>query len=161
MSYLFHVALRCRIPLHFVYWGLIFALAIPVCAAADKSLPTPEALAQLELRAAHANPREQCFLYAELVHSMTEEASQQIATGETAEAATTLKRVNQFAHLIHVNLARDTKRLKYAQMLLHNTAYRLGQVLHLVDNEDQATVQDTLKQLHQVNDEVLTQVFSH
>lgn len=159
MSYLLHATLRFRVP-QLACWGVILALAVPAYAA-DKSIPTPESLAQLELRAAHASPREQCFLYAELVHSMTEEASQQIATGETEQAASTLKQVNQFAHLIHVNLARDTKRLKDAQKLLHNTAYRLGQVLHLVNGDDQATVQETLKQLHQVNDEVLAQVFSH
>ena len=44
---------------------------------------------------------------------------------------------------------------------MHNTTYRLGQYLHLVSGDDKATVQDTLKQLDQVNDEILSQVFSH
>jgi hypothetical protein len=44
---------------------------------------------------------------------------------------------------------------------MHNATYRLGQVLHLVSGEDQATVQETLKQLNQVNDEILAQVFTH
>jgi hypothetical protein len=124
-------------------------------------MPTPQFIAQLEQRASEAKPREQCFLYTELIHAMTQEAGKQISDGDTEEAAATLKQVNKYAHLIHLNLARDTKRLKNAEMLMHNTTYRLGQYLHLVSGDDQVTVKDTLKQLDQVNDELLMQVFTH
>jgi hypothetical protein len=137
-------------------------LAIPAHAAAnDEVVPSPEALAQLELRASQASPREQCFLYTELVHSMTIKAGQELSDGDTDQAAVTLKQVNRYAHLIHLNLARDTKRLKDAQVLMHRTTYRLGQYLHLVSGDDQKTVQSTLKQLDQVNDELLNQIFQH
>ena len=136
-------------------------LTVPARAAADEAIPSPEVIAQLEQRASQANPREQCFLYTELVHTMTAKAGKEISDGETEEAAATLKKVNFYAHLIHLNLARDTKRLKNAEMLMHNTTYRLGQYLHLVSGDDKVTVQDTLKQLDQVNDELLSQVFSH
>jgi hypothetical protein len=46
-------------------------------------------------------------------------------------------------------------------MLMNHTTYRLAQYLHLVSGDDQQTVKDTLKQLNQVNDELLTQVFQH
>ena len=137
-------------------------LSVPAHAAAiNETIPAPEALAQLELRASQANPREQCFLYTELVHTMTEKAGKEIANGETEQATATLKQVNRFAHLIQMNLAKDTKQLKNAEILMHHTTYRLAQYLHLVQPDDQATVQATLKQLDQVNDELLTQVFSH
>jgi hypothetical protein len=144
--------------------GLFSALylAAPARAAAiDESIPTPATLAQLEARASEAKPREQCFLYTELVHTMTEKAGKEIADGDSEGAAATLKQVNMLAHLIHINLANDTKRLKTAEMLMHHTTYRLAEYLHLVSGEDKATVQATLKQLDQVNDELLTQVFSH
>ena len=134
--------------------------AIPARAAADEAIPTPDVLAQLELRASQANPREQCFLYTQLIHTMTQKAGREIAEGETEQAAHTLTQVNRYAHLIHINLAHDAKRLKDAEQLMHNTTYRLAQVLHLVSGEDKATVQDTLKQLDQVNDELLAQVFT-
>jgi hypothetical protein len=92
---------------------------------------------------------------------MTEEAGKQISDGDTEQAAVTLKQVNRYAHLIHVNLARDTKQLKNAEMLMHNTTYRLAQFLHLVSGDDKKNVQDTLAQLDQVNDEMLNQVFDH
>ena len=144
-------------------FGLLstLCLTVPARAAADEAIPSPEIIAQLEQRASQANPREQAFLYTELVHTMTAKAGKEISDGETEEAAQTLKKVNIYAHLIHVNLARDTKRLKNAEMLMHNTTYRLGQYLHLVSGDDKATVQDTLKQLDQVNDEILSQVFNH
>ena len=137
-------------------------LTIPArAAAADEMVPSPEALAQLELRASQAKPREQCFLYTELVHSMTVKAGKELSDGDDDQAAATLKQVNRFAHLIHLNLARDTKRLKDAEVLMHRTTYRLAQYLHLVSGDDKQTVQDTLKQLDQVNDELLSQVFQH
>jgi hypothetical protein len=138
-----------------------FCVPHPAFAAAAGDAYTPEALQQLEQRASEAKPREQCFLYTELVHVMTEKAGKEISDGDTEQAAATLKQINKYAHLIHLNLARDTKRLKNAEMLMHNTTYRLGQYLHLVSGDDQATVKDTLKQLNQVNDELLAQVFNH
>src|SRR5271165_230454 len=93
-------------------------LSIPARAAKDKGIPTPEDIAQLEQRASQASPREQPFLYTELVNDMTEQAGRQLSDGETEQAAATLKKVNNYAHLIHVNLARDTKRLKDSEELM-------------------------------------------
>jgi hypothetical protein len=58
-----------------------------------------------------------------------------------------------------VGLGGDPKRIKNAQMLMHRTAYRLSEYIHQASTEDQATLQATLKQLNQVQDELLTQVF--
>ena len=44
---------------------------------------------------------------------------------------------------------------------MHHTTYRLAQYLHLVSDDDRQTVQETLKQLNQVNDDLLAQVFAH
>jgi hypothetical protein len=168
MRTLLHPCSRPTFPrnpiLHLACLGILstLILAPPLRAvAADEIIPTPDVLAQLEQRASQANPREQCFLYTQLVHTMTQKAGQEIAAGDTEQAAATLKKVNLYAHLIHLNLARDTRRLKDAQQLMHNTTYRLAQVMHLVSGPDRDTLQDTLKQLNQVNDELLTQVFTH
>jgi hypothetical protein len=129
--------------------------------AAGAELYTPEALKALELRASEAKPREQCFLYTELVHVMTQKAGKELSDGDTEQATMTLKQIDTYAHLIHLNVARDTKRLKNAEMLMHNATYRLAQYMHLVSSDDQVVVKDTLKQLNQVNDELLSQVFAH
>jgi len=157
-------ALRFPTALYVASFGLLttLCLAVPAhAAAADEAVFTPEALAQLEQRAIAAKPREQCFLYTELVHAMTAKAGKELSDGDTDQAADTLKQVNRYAHMIHMNLAHDTKKIKDAQMLMNHTTYRLAQYLHLVSGDDQQTVKDTLKQLNQVNDELLTQVFQH
>ena len=126
----------------------------------DDTVPTPEAINQLEQRAQHANPREQCFLYTELVHSMTELAGKQMLDGDTDHASATLKRIEHYAHLIHMSLARDAKRLKNAELLMHHTTHRLGDYMHAASGDDRVVLQATLKQLDQVQDEILNQVFA-
>jgi hypothetical protein len=144
---------------------LVLSLCTPLRAAAgglDKSvILDDQALMQLEQRAEQANPREQCFLYTELVSAMTEIAGKQLNDGDVDHASATLKKVAKYADLIHMNLARDTKRLKNAEMLMHRTTYRLNEYLHRASSEDRPTLQATLKQLNQVQTELLAQVFNH
>jgi hypothetical protein len=130
-------------------------------AAADETLPDAQALIQLELKAQQASPRDQCFLYTELVHFMTEMAGRQMLNGDVEQASATLKQVNAYAQLIHMDLASNTKRLKNAEQLMHHTTYRLSEYLHQASNEDRDTLKATLKQLDQVHDELLAQVFKH
>lgn len=144
--------------------ALLAALAIPSArAASNRDLTSLDAatLAQLEARADHADPREQCFLYTELVQVYTEVAGRQMVSGDMDQASLTLKRIQSFATHIHMGLARDTKRLKNAEMMMHAASRSLGAFLHHVSSDDQAVVQSTLKQLDKVNDELLAQVFAH
>ena len=140
-------------------------LALPTTARTagiDKSLILDEqAINQLEQRALQANPREQCFLYTELVSAMTEVAGKEMLDGDADRASATLKKVEHYAQLIQLGLAKDTKRLKNSEMLMHRTTYRLTEYLHRASTEDQATLQATLKRLDQVQNDILTQVFSH
>jgi hypothetical protein len=161
-----HLLHRCRLHsfnqvLRLAAVGVLTAATIPALAAANDTLSLSGDTAQLEQQASRANPRDQVFLYTQLVHTMTQQAGREIADGETEQAASTLKQINRYARLIHLNLAHDAKRLKPAQELIHNTTYRLTELLHLVSGEDKAAVQDTLKQLDQVNEELLAQVFTH
>jgi hypothetical protein len=140
---------------------LLLTLCIPAHATINENLPDATALHQLELRAQQASPRDQCFLYAELVHTMTEIAGKEMVQGDIDQASATLKQVEHYAQLIHLNLANDTKRLKNAEQLMHHTTYKLGEYLHQASGEDRATLEATLKRLDQVHDELLTQVFVH
>jgi hypothetical protein len=141
---------------------LLLTFCTPLRASSiDENLPDAQALTRLELQAQEAKPREQCFLYTELVHTMTEIAGKQMLNGDIDQASATLKKVEHYAQLIHLGLARDTKRLKSAELLMHHTTYRLGEYLHQASGEDQATLQATLKQLDHVQNELLTQVFNH
>ena len=155
-----------KFTLRFAAVLLPLSFTLAPCASAyassiDSNLPDAQALAQLELRAQQAGPRDQCFLYTELVHTMTEIAGKQMINGDIDKASDTLKKVNQYAQLIHMDLASNSKRLKNAEMLLHHTTYRLGEYLHKASSEDQATLKVTLKQLDQVHSELLAEVLKH
>jgi hypothetical protein len=149
-------------PVLLVTLPLFLSLCTPAEAAAfDENIPNPQVLSQLEIRAQQASPRDQCFLYAELIHTMTEIAGKQMLQGEVDQATETLKKVEQYASLIHLGIANDTKHIKDAEQLMHHTTYRLGEYLRKASGEDRATLQAALKQLDQVHDELLTQVFKH
>jgi len=142
---------------------VVFFLALPLAHALSShdDLTTEAGLAQFEQRAEHAEAREQAFLYTELVQVYTQMAGKQIAAGEMDEANLTLKRIQHCAEKIHEGLARNTKKLKDTEMMLHMATYHLGQYMHTLSNDDKPTVESTLKQLDKVHDELLAQVFAH
>lgn len=146
----------------FAFFVFLIAACIPSHAAgADKSAFDEQQLLQLEQRAEQANPRDQCFLYTELVSAMTDLAGRQMRNGDPDRANATLKKVAKYAGRIQSSLTRDAKRLKNAEKLMHDTTFRLNQYLHSASYEDRPTLQATLKQLNQVQSQLLTQVFSH
>ncbi len=139
---------------------LMLSLSVrPAVAAIDDKLPDAQSIAALEARANQASPKDQCFLYAELVHEMIEFSSAQYAAGEVDKAQQTLRRVNGFAQKIHIAITNDEKRLKNAQILLRHTAFRLNELLHTSSLEDRPLVEQTLSQLNQVQTETMMQVF--
>ncbi len=139
---------------------LLSTTALPAWASGidNKSLDM-EGILALESRASQAQPREQCFLYAELVHQMTELSVKQYAAGEVGKASELLKRVQQFAQKIHLAMGRDDKRLKNAEILLSHTAFRLNEMLHASSYEDRPLVKDTLADVTQAQRETMFQVF--
>jgi hypothetical protein len=112
----------------------------------------------LMMRADQALPKDQCFLYAELVHQMTELAGQQLTAGD-ARASETLKLVQKYAEKIHMGVAEDGKKVKNAEQLMRHTSYRLNDILNTASYDDRQALQATLKQLEQVQTELMMQVF--
>ena len=143
---------------------LAFTLALtPAIHASSHDLAVIDAqsISALEARALQANPREQCFLYTELVSGMTELAGKQMLDGDIEKASESIKRIDNYTALIHMGLARDTKRVKDAEMLMHHTSYRLNEILHKASGDDRATLQSTLQKLNSIQEELLTQVLQH
>lgn len=128
---------------------------------ANEKLPNPQALLMLEAKAAQASPKEQCFLYAEIVHDMTEIAGQELSSGDFKHASETLKAVQTYAQKIHMGMAEDTRKLKNAEILMRHTAFRLNEILHNAALDDRPSLEATLKQLDQVQSELMMQVFKH
>jgi hypothetical protein len=134
--------------------------ALPACASSDgDKLPGSVALAAMEARADQAQPREQCFLYAELIKQMTDLSIRQYAAGDIDAAANLLKQVQRIAQKLHTSLAGNDKRLKDAEILLSHTAFRLNEMLHATSIDDRPLVEETLAQVTQAQHAAMMQVF--
>ena len=143
---------------------ILLSTSVPCRAASDDANPeaqTAQIIAQLESKANHANPREQCYLYTEIVQTMVEAAGRQMLNGDSEQAAATLKQTEHYTQLIHLALARDTKKLKDAEKMMERTTQRVSEYLNRTSGDDHLAMQATLKQLDHVHDELLNQVFSH
>ena len=125
----------------------------------DEKIPDQQSISALENRISLAQPREQCFLYAELIHQMTEFSVRQYAAGNVDKASDMLKQIQLLAHKVHLSVADDNKRLKNAEILLRHTAFRLGEMLHSSSYEDRPLVEATLAQVNQAESEAMLQVF--
>jgi hypothetical protein len=144
--------------------ALLLALSLPSArafAAADEVILDAAALADMENRAEHAQLKEQCYLYTELVHNYVAVAGKQIAAGDLDQANDSLKHIQTYADRIHKGLGKDSRRVKNAEMMVHMATYHLSQLMHIVSSEDTALLQATLKQLDKLHDELLAQVFAH
>jgi len=131
-----------------------------LCASSfDQIPPDAESIAALEARATQAQPREQCFLYAEIVHQMTELSLKEYSAGNVDHATSLLKRIQSFAQKIHLSIAGNDKRLKNTELLLSHTAFRLNEMLHSSSYDDRPLVQETLSQISHAQDEAMMQVF--
>jgi len=141
----------------------VFILVIgtaPLCASSlDDKTYDQQTIDALEAKLNQASPRDQCFLYAELVHQMTEVSLKQYAAGDVDKANGMLKQIQQFVHKIHLSVAENDKRLKNAEILLRHTAFRLNEMLHSSSFEDRPLVEQTLSQVNQAESEAMMEVF--
>ncbi len=135
-------------------------IAVPAFASSPDDKPFDQnTIAALEQRISQAQPREQCFLYAELIHEMTEFSLKQYAAGDVEKASGLLREVQQITHKMHLRAADNDKRVKNAEILLRHTAFRLKEMLHSSSSEDRPLLEATLAQVNEAQSETMLQVF--
>lgn len=119
------------------------------------------ALTAMEERAATAEPKERCYLYTELLHDWTELASRSMASGNDTQAVQELAHADADANQLKAALARDSKRLKNAELILEHTAHRLSDMVRVASMDQHDTMQGILKHLNSVHDALLAEIFAH
>lgn len=129
-------------------------------AGTDDPMLDPAALAELQLRAEHAQPRDQCYLYTELVHDLTELAGRQMAAGEDEQAGSTMLQVDAAAAKVQQAADANAKKLKDAEEMLDHTTRRLADMVRVASDQQRAAMQATLRHLNAVHSRVLTLVFA-
>lgn len=143
------------------------ALALLLCVPAKASnpdtglIPDAAGMAALEQRAASAAPREQCILYAELLHNLTELAGQQMTKGEDEAANSTFQHIDTIAEKLQQVSARDAKKLKNAELLLERISHRVSDMAKAASGEERTLVQATLRHVESAHSGLLALVFSH
>ncbi|MGA2167422.1 MAG: hypothetical protein ABSG62_04380 [Terracidiphilus sp.] len=150
--------MQSKVPLAVLV--LLTVATVPARASGlDDKTFDQQSIDALQAKILQAQPREQCFLYAQLVHQMTEVSLRQYAAGDAEKATAMLKQVQLLANKIHLTMSEDNKRLKDAQILLRHTAFRLNEMLRNSSLEDRSLVAETLAQVNQAQNEAMMQVF--
>jgi hypothetical protein len=143
--------------------AVVAAVVLPASLAwghgMDDHVPDARELADLQAKAAVASPNEQPYIYAELVHSMTEIATAQFQAGDQQQASVSLKAAQSYAGKIQMSLLRDAKKLKNAEILIRHTAFRLKELMTGASLDDRPTLEATIQQLNQVQSDMMTQLF--
>jgi hypothetical protein len=152
---------RCLCRVRFLFIAVVISTLslTSACAAAPSLDDSPTPLIRLQEKADQSQPRDRCFLYAELINKLTDLAGQQFNSGDSAKASETLKLVQRDAEMIRVDVADDSKKLKNAEVLMQRTSFRLTGILNEASYEDRQVLEATLKQLNRVQAQLMMQVF--
>lgn len=118
------------------------------------------ALLQMEQRADAAQPRDQCYLFAEVLHGLTELAGRQIAAGDDQDASTTLTHIDSLTVKMQKASAANAKHLKNAELLLEHVTRRLNDMAHVASNGQRNAMQATLQCVDHLHTQVLAVIFS-
>lgn len=136
-------------------WTVTPALASGVKAVDDQKINA------LEIRAEHAQPQEQCYLFAQLVSDMGAVADRQLASGDEAHAQQTLAKMELYSSRVHQTLGPRDKKLKESEILVRQTARRVDGMFHQAALEQQDMLQGALHKLNALQAELMMTVFQH
>ena len=138
----------------------VATVALPALASSpDDKVIDQQTIAALQARIGQAQPKEQCFLYAELIHQMTEFSMKQYAAGDIEKATDMLKQIQNLTKKLNLAMANNDKRLKNAEILLRHSAFRLTEFLHNSSSDDRPVVEATLAQVNRAESETMLEVF--
>ena len=137
------------------------ALAPSTLYAADDHILDASGLQALAAKAEHASLRDQCYLYAQLVRGSTELANRSLASGDSAAGALALHAVELYTASLDTALAKDAKKLKDAEILLRESAFRLKAAMLASSLEDRPAMTAALSKINATEAKVMGAVFEH
>jgi hypothetical protein len=114
----------------------------------------------MEQRADAAQPRDQCYMFAEVLHGLTELAGREIAAGDDQDAGSTLTHIDSVAAKMQKVSAANAKRLKNAELLLEHVTRRLNDMAHVASGTQRSAMQATLLCVDHLHTQVLAVIFS-
>jgi hypothetical protein len=141
--------------------GLLALTAVPVAQASgpETGSLSATALIQMEAQADSAKPREQCYLYTQLVNALMETASRQVADGDDEEAGKTVGRIGDVSAKLQHAAARDARKLKDAEKMLSESTRRLKELSRVASGVERDAMRSTLEKLNAAHNKILSLVF--
>ncbi len=139
---------------------LLSTCSLGAAFAADNRAVDESTLRALAEKAEHASLRDQCFLYAQLVRGSTELANREIASGDTAASALALHSVETYTKALDTALAGDAKKLKDAEILLRESAFKLRAAMLAASIDDRPAMASALSKVNATETKVMAAVFS-
>jgi hypothetical protein len=94
-----------------------------------------------------------------LVNQMTNLAGQQFDSDDPGQASETLKLVQRYLENIQTGVTGDSRKVKEAELLIRRSSFRLRNILRESSLENQFAMETTLKELNQVQEQLMIQVF--
>ncbi len=133
----------------------------PQLRASDDRLFDSSVLQALEAKAQHASLKEQTYLYAQLVRGSTELANKKLAEGDSEAGALALRSVEAYTVAMDAALARDAKKLKDAEILLRESAFRLKAAMLASSIDDRPAMASALAKINAAEVKMMEAVFAH
>ena len=127
--------------------------------AAGEKATNAQELVKLQTRVAQAGPQDRCLLYAELIQGSTDLAIVQMRAGDEMQALATVESIETYASRLDLSHVKSTKKLKAAEILLEQSAFRLKELLMGASFEDRSPLERALKQVNTAESELLLKVF--
>ncbi len=112
-------------------------------------------------KAQHAHLRDQCYLYAQLVRNATELANRELAAGDSEASALALHSVESYTSALDAAVAGDAKKLKDAEILLRESAFRLKAAMLAASIKDRPAMAAVLDKMNATEAKVMGVVFAH
>ena len=90
---------------------------------------------------------------------MPDVAGRQLDSGDSVQVSKTLEFIRGYADKIHMDSTDDSRKLTNAGLLIEHTAFRLRNILHEASYENRPELEMTLKQLNELQTQLMMQVF--
>jgi hypothetical protein len=146
--------------------GLLSGLALMITPAAHANHQeavslNPAVLLQMETEADNAKPRDQCYLYTQLVDALMVTAAHQVAAGDDNDASKTVGQIDEVIAKLQRSADRNAKRLKYAEKMLGESARKLNELSRVAMGGERDEMRATLAKLDAAHNKILSLVFQN
>lgn len=150
------------VPLFYRYCGLFLAtaLAVAVATAATPSLSGPEpTVDELKARLPAASIGDKAHLCVQIAELQATQADKLYAVAEAEQAQSALTDVVSFSELARDYAIQAHKNQKQTEIAVRGMARKLTDLMHSLPHDEQPPVQDAIRKLQRVRDDLLMAMF--